>query len=258
MENDQAFDTSKQNNARGYPAPRDDEATPVKEIRAQHARTRNVSVDVANAPVLLADVNNGRMGLIVTNNSLQSNLVVVCTDDKPGANSTNEVTSIVPPLGEWRVPAQYAGRIWGYWSVNSTIKRSGSDWAASSSPAAGTMATANRGAVANVSHVLTSFSAMIYTNAAVAGAQQLCVRDGATGVGNIIWIGVMAVPGIADQIDQITINFPTGLIGTRGNALTVEFVQAPGATIAQVISMNGYDTSSLFFGDEIAFVTEFA
>lgn len=254
MHNDQSFDTSQQNNSRGTPAPRDDEATPVKEIRSQHARTRNVSIDVANGPVLLADVNSGRMGLIITNNSLQSNLVIVCNDEKPGQNSTNEVTSIVPPSGEWRVPGQYTGRIWGYWQgIMGVIN--GSDWVLQSQPAAGTVATATKAAVAGVRHRLISLTAALFTQTTALNTS-IVVRDGLSGVGAILFSYSIRQP-ITATLNLPSIAIGNGILGTAGNAMTIEYA-GNSADGIESISGTGVDQSTTIFGTEVACVTEFA
>jgi hypothetical protein len=248
-----------QTSSRGATPPREDEATPVKEIKSQHARTRLVSMGSGNIWTLLSDLNASRLDTIISNGSAASSLRVCCSDDQPSAG---DYTTLLAPGQEWRLPAhQYIGRIWGQWVANSGSKIPNSDWALASQPAAGAMATVTKGAVAGVRHVITALVATVSTNAATAGGGTLVFRDGNSGSGPIFFEALLTVQAVSSQENSLVLTPATPIPSpTSGNALTIEFASVPGATISESISVIGYDlyTGVNFIGDENALVTEFS
>ena len=115
----------------------------------------------------------------------------------------------------------------------------GGGWAITSAPAVSTQATATKAAgAAGVRHVLTSIQASL--NAVVAQAQVgIVVRDGASGVGAILWQDRVTAPAGVDV--RISLS-GLSIEGTAGNAMTVEFTAAPTATNFETVSATGYDT----------------
>src|SRR5882724_5597614 len=112
------------------------------------------------------------------------------------------------------------------------------DWSITSAPAAGTPASATRALVVGQSHVCTSISASLGAVAAQ-GAVSLVLRDGATGVGVILWsmAVVLAINGffsvaLADLVIK----------GTAGNAMTLEFTGLAGTNVSSV-ALTGYDSA---------------
>lgn len=113
------------------------------------------------------------------------------------------------------------------------------EWTLTNAPAAATIATATRAAVAGVRHILKSIQASVQAVAAQSAPLLVVVRDGATGVGTILWQDRLLAPiGFNDDISVAGIN----IAGTTGNAMTVEFTTAPAATNFATISASGYDT----------------
>jgi hypothetical protein len=113
------------------------------------------------------------------------------------------------------------------------------EWTLTNAPAAATIATATRAATAGVRHILKSIQASVQAVAAQAAPLLVVVRDGATGVGTILWQDRLLAPiGFNDDISVAGIN----IAGTTGNAMTVEFTTAPAATNFATISATGYDT----------------
>lgn len=112
------------------------------------------------------------------------------------------------------------------------------EWTLTNAPVAATIATATRAASAGVRHILKSIQASVQAVAAQAAPLLVVVRDGATGVGTILWQDRLMAPiGFNDDISVSGIN----IVGTAGNAMTVEFTTAPAATNFATISATGYD-----------------
>lgn len=115
------------------------------------------------------------------------------------------------------------------------------DWAVYADPPAGSVASASQGAAGGVVHVCHGFSATLAVGAAapIAGVYDVFVRDGAPGVGSILWaegIAISASPGDRARVGMSGLDIP----GTAGAAMTVEFNGAPQANVYQRVSMSGY------------------
>lgn len=114
---------------------------------------------------------------------------------------------------------------------------------ASSNPGAGVKASASlpaSGGVLNASNVPLLVSWSIGDTAAIATAT-VVVRDGASGVGAILWqkeIGPLPANSYRDE--TIVIPFNAGVPGTANTAMTVEFLAAPAATGIQSVAIQGY------------------
>lgn len=122
---------------------------------------------------------------------------------------------------------------------NVELVTSPGEWTLTNAPAAATAATATRAAVAGVRHILKSVQASLQAVAAQATPVTFVVRDGATGVGTILWQDKVLAPiGFNDSISVSGLN----IAGTTGNAMTVEFTAAPAATNFVTVSATGYDT----------------
>lgn len=124
-----------------------------------------------------------------------------------GSHTSNGFTNIIPP----------------------------SEGVVTSAPAVGVQAIATSGAVAGRKYICRSISLSLAAQAGVvAGVVRVFLRDGAAGVGTVIWDGIMAVnaAGVADHI------FLSGLCidGTIGNAITLEFLAG---------FANAFETASL-------------
>lgn len=90
-------------------------------------------------------------------------------------------------------------------------------------PAVGAQATAGFAAVAGVKYICRSISLSLAAQAGVAAGFVKCMlRDGATGVGAVIWLGVMGVD-VAGRADHIVLS-GLNIDGTTGNAMTLEFI----------------------------------
>lgn len=111
--------------------------------------------------------------------------------------------------------------------------------ALTAAPAAATLATVSRAAVAGTRHTLKSFGASFRTSAILAAAAtvMLVVRDGATGVGAILWQQELSLSNglAAGSLDRLEPSNVT-IVGTAGNAMTVEYLAAGPANTFQVVA----------------------
>lgn len=126
--------------------------------------------------------------------------------------------------------------------ANGTIETA---WAITNATAVNATATATKAAAASTIHCLTSLDYGIWQDntgtVSAAGGFTLAVRDGAAGVGTVVWSKTFSFPlatnGLSLQ-DQIV--FPTPIKGTAGNALTVEFTSAVLAHTGTTVNAQGY------------------
>lgn len=115
------------------------------------------------------------------------------------------------------------------------------EWSINSAPAANTQATATRAAGgAGVRHVLTSWAGDLNAVNAVAAPFEFVVRDGATGVGPILYrrrFIALAGDSKGFELSRLCI------VGSANTAMTVETVGAPGAGNFATISASGFSSS---------------
>lgn len=112
------------------------------------------------------------------------------------------------------------------------------EWTILHAPAANTVATATKLAGgAGVRHVLRSLVAntqlVSAANFTAAAPVYWVVRDGASGVGTILYQGFSTAAVVSGL----------NIVGSENTAMTVEFTVAPGATNFEVVSASGYSVS---------------
>lgn len=122
-------------------------------------------------------------------------------------------------------------------SSNSLMVQPPGEWSLTHAPAADTVATVTRGAPgAGAYNVIKSITADLTAVAAITAPLTLVVRDGASGVGAIIWSRRLTAPaGETKSVEMDGLN----IVGSEDTALTVEFTAAPGATNFETISVTG-------------------
>jgi hypothetical protein len=115
----------------------------------------------------------------------------------------------------------------------------GTDFTLSAAPAAATQATATRAAAAaGVRHVIDFLSFALATGAtAQAAVVSILIRDGATGVGAILFQlqVILPVNGV------FAFGLPVRIVGSSGAALTVEFSAAGVAGSFESFTATGHD-----------------
>ena len=116
------------------------------------------------------------------------------------------------------------------------------NWSINNFPATNTQATVSRAADASGRrHIVTGLHFSLTGAAAAPAAITQCViRDGATGLGTILWSGVLAAP-IAGSA-EISLG-GLSIVGTPDTAMTIEFTGASGAGTQQSVSLTGYTTT---------------
>lgn len=115
------------------------------------------------------------------------------------------------------------------------------EWAIRHAPAANTIATISKAAVAGARHVCTSFSFYLSGTAAVLpNVVFVHLRDGATGAGVILqtWNPAIAANGVF-MFGLSGLNFA----GSVNTAMTIEFSAAGGANTYEGVNLGGYTIS---------------
>jgi hypothetical protein len=117
-------------------------------------------------------------------------------------------------------------------------------WSVVHQPAANVVATATKAGSAGVRHVATGLYADLVAGAVApaAAATAAVLRDGAAGAGAIIWAQQVSVQAIAGDRDNIEIA-DENIVGTAGNAMTLELQAAGGANTVESVTLTGYDAT---------------
>lgn len=115
------------------------------------------------------------------------------------------------------------------------------NWSAHADPAVNVVATATRAAGgAGVRHVCTSIAASLSAGGTASGIVKVYLRDGAAGVGAILWSANLVVPiGTARNITLSGLSIP----GSANAAMTLEFSAAGGATTQENVALTGYSVA---------------
>lgn len=115
------------------------------------------------------------------------------------------------------------------------------EWAVNHTPAAGVQATITRAAVAGTRHICKGVSFTFNAINAEAGTFLINLRDSTTGAGTILqsWrVGPFAAGG--SMIFGYT---DLNIVGTAGNAMTLEFAAAGAAGNFETVSLRGFDAT---------------
>jgi len=118
------------------------------------------------------------------------------------------------------------------------------EWGLVSTPAANVQATVTKAAVAGTRHVARSLDAA-YVAGTVAPAVTnvlLNLRDGVSGAGTILWSVLLATQALAGDKDDYQ-SEGRNLVGTAGNAMSLEFAAAGGANTLESVALGGYDAT---------------
>lgn len=118
------------------------------------------------------------------------------------------------------------------------------EWSITNTPAANTQATVTRAANGSFLHVARSIVGDFIAGIVAPAASNvtLVLRDGATGVGAILWSRILALQAVAGDKDDTQAGV-INISGTAGNAMTLEFTAAGGANTLEGVSLTGYDST---------------
>lgn len=114
------------------------------------------------------------------------------------------------------------------------------NWTVNHVPSTATQATKTKAAVAAQRHVCSSITASISCGATAQTPILVYLRDGATGVGTILWAATLAAP--ANGASGISV---TGLsiVGSVNTGMTLEFSAAGATATQQTVTLGGYTAS---------------
>jgi len=115
------------------------------------------------------------------------------------------------------------------------------NWGISSNPGGDNLATVSRSAgAAGVRHVANCVSVTWINNTASGPlGETVAIRDGATGVGTILWQNVLSATSSAGS--STVLNFcGLNLVGSPATAMTIEFLAAH-SSFQEAVDLTGYD-----------------
>jgi len=126
-------------------------------------------------------------------------------------------------------------------SIGAALVTPPGNWSVANQPGAGVAGVATRAGVAGVRHVCTTITVSLATTAAQI-PDAVVLRDGASGVGAVLWAAAFcAIIGDMQAIALSSLN----IVGTAGNAMTLEFAAAPAAGNFGYVTLGGYDATDL-------------
>lgn len=120
------------------------------------------------------------------------------------------------------------------------------EWAVTHAPVADTIATITKAAAAaGVAHVCTGITVVFVAGAVAptAVAVKAVLRDGATGVGTILWSANLALPAVAGEHCIIALS-GLRIEGAAATAMCLEFTAAGGANTLESVAMIGEDVNA--------------
>lgn len=115
------------------------------------------------------------------------------------------------------------------------------EWGLSADPGANVVATATRAGVAGVRQVARSITCTLVAGAVAPAAQSVLfvLRDGLSGVGAILWQGRISMEAVAGKSPSPLIIGGLNLVGSPGNAMTIEATVAAGANTFETVALTG-------------------
>lgn len=116
-------------------------------------------------------------------------------------------------------------------------------WSITSNPSANAAASATRAASPGVVHVLNGIQASLNAGSTAPAAVQVgvVVRDGAAGVGPVIWATQLALQAVAGASSPPISLSGLAITGSPGNAMTLEFTGAAGLNTFETVAGTGFD-----------------
>lgn len=168
-------------------------------------------------------------------------------------NANAQANSMLGLLGVASRAQLFNGTTWDQIGAASAAKQSAAtqvgiqavasvgNWSVSADPAVNVAASATRAAgAAGVRHICTSIAASLSAGATASGIVKVYLRDGAAGVGPVLWSANLVVPiGGAANINLSGLS----IVGSAAAAMTLEFSAAGGATTQENVTLTGYSVA---------------
>lgn len=201
--------------------------------------------------LLVAQTSDPALINYTNNSSLWIPDVVNGSASPVSASSTNNVS--VSVSGAANVAIQISGATSASGSpdtvsifvVQGAPCTSATTWEINSAPAFGARATVSLAAVTGVRHTAQCISASVSSNNTTAACGptglDLVIRDGASGAGTIVWQTNLSTPATNGANANVAV-CGLSVVGTRGNAMTVEFGTAGAANCLERVNASGIDT----------------
>lgn len=125
---------------------------------------------------------------------------------------------------------------------DSLVVQGPGQWNITSLPGGNAQATATRAAGATgVRHVAKNFTYVLCSfNVNTAINETVYLRDGASGVGSVIWGAYISIPATFGATTILSPG-PLDIIGSPATAMTIEFGSAAGANTAESVALMGVD-----------------
>ena len=115
------------------------------------------------------------------------------------------------------------------------------NWTTVSAPAVAIVATTTRAAgAAGVRHVCNAITATLAAGATAQTPINVYLRDGATGVGAILWAGTLSAPVNGSGVVGLS---GLNIFGSVATVMTLEFSAASVAGCLEAVTLGGYDAS---------------
>jgi len=113
-------------------------------------------------------------------------------------------------------------------------------WSLYHAPGAAAQATISKPTAVGVTHICNSITASLAASGTAQTPVNVYLRDGATGVGAILWAAALSSP--ANQAAVISFS-GLNITGTPGNPMTLEFAAAGVAGSVQAVTLTGWDAT---------------
>ena len=118
-----------------------------------------------------------------------------------------------------------------------------STWSVTHNPGANTQAVASKAAGGGtVRHVATGITACVQTNAGIAQAVTVNLRDGATGAGTVMRTWFLSTENVGGSDAQCTDLSGLNMTGSANTAMTIETNAAAGVNTFHTVTLTGYST----------------
>ena len=113
-------------------------------------------------------------------------------------------------------------------------------WSQAHTPAAAAQATTTKAAVAGTRHICNGISATIACAATPQTPITIYLRDGASGVGAVLFAATVAAPVNQGASSYLT---DVNVVGTINTAMTLEFSAAGVAGSLQAVTLSGWEST---------------